>query len=220
MPAARKLLLSDAELLDQLAKKSPTAVARENGVGESSVRWRVKQIRQNLPAPAARRSEEIVGRTLDALAIIQDNLRILGALKRATLRLLEHPTLAGELDLGPHDYDLEVMVADGMGPPVKRRLNEITAEGGLETLQIQSRMADPRQFLLSVMRQEAQQLELGVRLVERVTDAQDVAAFQEEVLHAIEAAEPETAQRIRGAILARRTLRLALRPPGPETGRL
>jgi hypothetical protein len=214
VPARPKLLLSDAELLEAVAASTPAAVARAHGVQRSAVVWRLTQIQKNLPAPAARRSEEIVGRTLDALLIVQENLQILGALKRGALRLLEHPTMPGELDLGPHDFDAELTIADGFGPPKKARLNQLLARSEDEERLAEVKIADPRTLLLSVMRQEAQQLDLGVRLVERVTDSQAIAGFQEEVLRAIEEAEPAAAQRIRDAILARRALRLALRPPG------
>lgn len=214
MPARPKLLISDHDLLRSLETQTQEQVAQAHGVTSAAIRWRLAQIRKNLPAPAARRAEELVAQTVSALSTVQENLRILGALKRAALRLLEHPEMAGELDIGPHDYDLTVTTADGLGPPRPQRLHELLGahlEGGAL---VHTSHADPRTYLLSVMRQEAQQLELGVRLIERVTDAKDAQEFQSEVIHAIAQEAPETAERLRAALAARRALRLALGPPG------
>jgi transposase-like protein len=212
MPARRKLTVSDPELLLALERGStPSEIAERHGVSDDAVRWRIRQLRRNLPAPAAARAEEVVSQTLGAFEALNANVATLYALKDACLRLLEHPEDAEALDVGPHDYDLEVITTSGGGPPVRRPLRDLlNSEDFL--VSIEGRFADPRTLLLSTLTNIRQHVEVAVKLAERLHDVQEVAVFQREVLDAIAQADPDTAARIRGALHDRRTTRLALRP--------
>jgi hypothetical protein len=214
MPAPRKLTLSDVEILLALESGETTGtIAEQYGVTPEAVRDRLRRVRENLPAPAARRAEETVSHTLDAMAALEDNFAVLGALKRACLKQLGG-TEEGELDVGPHDYDLEVTVLTEEGVPLKKTVRALLAGAAGEAVGIEAKMADPRTLLVQVVGQIRQHIELAVKLTERIYDVQQVQSFQEEVLGVIGSLEPEVAARIRGAIQERRTLRLALRPPG------
>jgi CheY-specific phosphatase CheX len=186
MPAPRKLLLTDLELLQRLeAGATPESIAQVFACSAEAVRARVRQVKANLPAPVARRAEEVVSGTLSAFDQLADNLTTLNGLKAACERLLTND--GGTFDLSPQSFD----------------------EGD-------HRAADPRLYLLSLIREIRQEIEIGVRLAERLHDIQEVERFQQEVLSAIGEASPEVAARIRSALHERRALRLALRPPGPD----
>ena len=193
MPGKRKLTLSDPEILARLAAgETPQTLATAYGCTAQAVRERVKRLHENLPAPAARRAEETVSHTLDAFSAYEQSMAALLAMRDSLLLLLAHPTDERRLDLGTHDFDRD--------------------EG--------SRAADPRAVLLAVITQIRQHIELGVRLAERLHNQQEVERFMQEVLREIDAAAPDVATRIKGRLTERRTLRLALRPPGNgEAGR-
>jgi hypothetical protein len=213
MPAQRKLTLPDHELLDRLEQgETPAEIAKEFRCTAEAVRNRARVCRENLCAPAARRAEEVVASTLDAFALLGENLDTLRQLKQAAERLLQNPDGPG-FDVGPHDYDLEVITAAGGGPPVRRPLREIL-KGDAFLVSVEGRFADPRTYLVSLCREIRSEIEVGVRLAERLHDLESVERFQQEVLDAIDQADATTAARIRGALHERRTLRLALRPPG------
>jgi hypothetical protein len=212
VPAPRKITLSDHELLLALEQGETTgSIAQRCQCTAEAVRDRLRRLRENLPAPAARRAEETVAHTLDAMAALEDNFAVLGALKRACLKQLAADE-EGELDIGPHDYDLEVTVVTRGGVPLKKPVRALLE--GADVAGIEAKMADPRTLLVQVVGQIRQHIELAVKLTERIYDVQQVHAFQEEVLRVIHEADPPTAARIRGALHERRSLRLALRPPG------
>ncbi|HEX2609516.1 MAG TPA: hypothetical protein VHK68_00805 [Gemmatimonadales bacterium] len=213
MAARRKLILSDIEILRALeAGENTETLARLHHVTPQAVRWRLKAMRKNMAAPAARRAEEAVGATLDAWRRLKDNLESLEKLKDAAEDLLESPDHDG-FDVGPHDYDLEVTcLSDGV--PVRRPIRDLT--GGLELISVEGKFADPRLLLISATKEIRQQIEAGVRLSERVHNLVEMARFQQEVLDAIAQCDEATAARIRGRLYDQHTLRLSLVGPGPE----
>jgi hypothetical protein len=133
MPARRKLTLSDPELLLALEQGQSTLdVARAHSVPHQAVQWRLKHLRENLPAPAARRAEETVGKTLDAIQELLSNVATLHQLKEACERLLQSEDAAA-LGVGPHDYDIQVLVCRKGAPPIRRPLNELLGEKQVST---------------------------------------------------------------------------------------
>src|SRR5690242_6985118 len=116
--------VSDAELLRALERgQSLAQIAQTHGVSEREVQSRLRQLRRSLEAPVAPRAEETVA-PLDGIAELHRNHAILDQLRDACLRLLEAEDGQG-LDVGPHDYDIQVLVARKGGPPVRRSLNEL-----------------------------------------------------------------------------------------------
>src|SRR4051812_43245282 len=165
MAGVRKLTLSDYELLLALERGETTStIAQAYDCTPEAVRERLRRLRANLPAPAARRAEETVAHTLDAMAALEDNFAVLGSLKRACLKQLEGAS--GELDLGPHDYDLEVTVLTEQGVPLKKTVRALLAASDGVPVGIEAKMADPRTLLVSVVGQIRQHIELAVRLTE------------------------------------------------------
>jgi hypothetical protein len=178
------------------------------------VRARLRVHRANLPAPAARRAEETVTHTLNAFSALEESVAILIALRDACCDELRHPDHPEQLAVGPHDFDGTVITAGEDGPPQVQNLYTLL-KGREHALKVEFHHADPRTLLLSTLGQMRQHIELAVKLVERIHTVQEVERFQEEVLHAISEADEATARRLRAALHDRRTLRLALRPPGP-----
>lgn len=217
MPTPRKLTCPDHELLLLLESgKTRAAIARKFGVTPECVSWRLKQLRENLPAPAARRAEETVHHTLDAVAALTDNHAVLVKLKEACERILVSPDDPDAYDVGPHDYDLEVVTIGSGGTPVRKKLRDILGSEDNLLVSVEGKFADPRKLLLEVVSQIRQHVETAVRLVERIHDVQAVQEFQHEVLAAIEAADELTAARIKDSLYQRRKLRLSLAPPGTD----
>jgi hypothetical protein len=124
------------------------------------------------------------------------NFDHLTALRDACLRLLASPDGAG-LDVGAHDFDLEVVVSTGGGRPVRRSLREFFGADGPRLVAVHGKMADPRSLLLATLGQIRQQIDLVVKLSERIYDTQAIQQFQEEVIHAVHEADPALAARIR-----------------------
>lgn len=214
MPARRTLTLGDYEILDLIADGlTPTQIARQHGCSAEAVRWRIRQLKKNLPAPAARRADETLEHTLNAIAELNRNHAILAQLRDACLRLLEDEN--GRLDVGPHDYDLTILVSIAGGPPHRKPLSDILGQSAEDAalLSLEGKQADPRTLLLSTLTQIRQHIELAVRLAERIHDAQQFAIFQETMLRHIEHASPEVAAAIKSELHEQRQLRLALQPP-------
>src|SRR5438128_1451046 len=116
MPAPLKLTLSDYDLLAELAQgKTQAQIAKEQDVSPQCVSDRLKKLQDNLPAPAARRAEETVARTLDCIAELHDSVATLHAIKASCERQLAGE--GGQIDVGPHDCDMEVLVSIGGRPP-------------------------------------------------------------------------------------------------------
>src|SRR5436190_12527222 len=200
MPAHRKLLISDLELLYAIEHgRSLAQIAQEYDATPGAVRWRLRQLRGNLPAPAARRAEETVAATFDCIAELHKNHAILDQLREACLQLLEAEGGQG-LDVGPHDYDIHVVVTRKGAPPVRRPLKELLGEKLELVACMEASFTDPRTLLLQTIAQIRQHVELAAKLTERLHDVQQVERFQQTVLACIEQADPDTAARIRGAL--------------------
>jgi hypothetical protein len=183
MPAPKKLTLSDAELLQALAEGK----TRRQIATENGVN--AECVRWRLRQLAKHLPAPAARRADDTVALTLSAMEAM----RENIRLLYEMRDACTRELQGKDGRLSVADRDAD--------------------LLQSRAADPRQLLLSTMTQIRMHVELGVRLVERIHDAQELALFQQEVLAAIETADPNTAARIRGALADRRELRLALEPP-------
>jgi hypothetical protein len=136
---------------------------------------------------------------------MRQNLDHLVALRGACLRLLASPDGAG-LDVGPHDFDLEVVVSTGAGGPVCRPLREFLGADGPRLVAVHAKMADPRPLLLATLAQIRQQIELMVKLSERIYNTQTVQQFQEEIIHAVQEVDTVTAARIRERLRSRPAL--------------
>jgi hypothetical protein len=162
-----------------------------------------------------RNSETTGAETLNVVEELRRNFHYLTAVRDACLRLLASPE--GEtLDVGPHDFDLDVVVATGSGRPTRRPLREFFSGDGLRLVAVHAKMADPRALLLATLAQIRQQIELTVKLSERIYDTQAIQQFQEEIIHAIDEADPATAARIRERLPHRPALRLILGPSGTD----
>jgi hypothetical protein len=213
MPAHLKLTLSDYDLLAELAQgKSQAQIAQEQDVSPQCVSDRLKRLQENLPAPAARRAEETVARTLDCIAELHASVAALHAIKASCERQLAGED--GQLDVGPRDYDLEVLVSTGGRPPVRRPLRDVLGEKSDQLISIEGRFADPRTLLVSVIGQIRQHLELAMRMQAQMYNAAETQRFQEEVLALIARVNPAESQAIKEALIERRNLRLALVAPG------
>jgi hypothetical protein len=220
MPTPAKVTLSDPELLEALEQgRSLRAIARSQGVTWQALSARLKRLRENIPAPAARRAEETVSLSLSAFAALSGSILTLQKMQAACERLLGSADDPLAFEVGPHDFDLEVTILGPAGQPVKRKVKELLEPSGDTLISIEGKFADPRTLLLSVLRELRAHVETGVKIGERLHHAQEVEAFMQEVIDAIDSADPATAARIRGALHQRRTLRLALEPPRPEDGR-
>lgn len=213
MPTPAKVTLSDPELLERLEQGlSLRQIARSQGVSWQALSERLKRLRDNIPAPAARRAEETVTLSLSAFEALSKSIATLQKLQDACERLLAAPDGAG-FDVGPHDFDLEVTLIGDRGQPIRRPVRDLLAGAGT-LISIEGKFADPRTLLLSVIRELRAHVETGVKLAERLHQVQEVERFMSEVLDAIDHADPATAARVRGALHERRALRLALSPPG------
>jgi hypothetical protein len=160
-------------------------------------------------------SEQSSGEILNVIEELRRNFNHLAAVRDACLRLLASPE--GEaLDVGPHDFDLDVVVATGSGRPTRRPLREFFSGDGPRLVAVHAKMADPRALLLATLAQIRQQIELTVKLSERIYDTQAIQQFQEEIIHAVDEADPATAARIRARLPHRPALRLAPGPPGTD----
>lgn len=219
MPAPRTLELDDFALLDHLAQgMTPTDIGKQYHVSRQAVKWRLDALKKNLPAPAARRADETLAQTLNAIQALHRNQEILEQVRDACLRQLEGPN--GALEVGPHETDVEIVVSVSGGPPQRKRLADLLAEMAeheVALLSLESKHADPRTLLLSTLTQIRSQVELAVRLTERIHDAQQLALFQQTMIEEIERADPETAARIKSRLHEARRLRLALTPPALNT---
>src|SRR5229473_4009151 len=144
MAAPRKIALTDTDILRRLEQgDSQQEIADAAGVRREAIRQRLKTIRENLPAPAARRAEETVSLTLSAIDELRRNYATLAAVRDACLALLAADD--GSLWLGAHDYDLEVMVSTLGQPPHREKLTTLLSrldDRGL--LDIEAKHADPR----------------------------------------------------------------------------
>ena len=110
MSAPRKLLLSDPELLSAVEQGRTLAqIAQEYDVTPQAVQWRLQQLRQNLPAPAARRAEETVAVTFDCIAELQKNYLILDQLRLACL----------QRQIGPSVTEQKLRFCSGWGRPLR-----------------------------------------------------------------------------------------------------
>jgi hypothetical protein len=118
----------------------------------------------------------------------------------------------GEFDLRPNSWETMVRLRDAEGRVSVKRASELLGEIA-DAEDIMLKRADPRNLLLSTLRLKSKTLELGLALQERLYHIQEIAAFQEDVIDAIEQADAPTADRIRQTLHARRTLRLALQTP-------
>ncbi len=214
MPAHPKCLLTDDELLEKKQSgQSIAAIARHAGIRPQAVTERLQRLAANLPAPAARRAEETVCHTMTAWEALEQNQAILRELRDACLKQLEGED--GVIDVGPHDFDVEVLISRGGAPPQRVPLKSLLDENEHGFIAaIESKCADPRTLLTSVLDKIRLHIELAVKLAERVHQVEEVRAFQADVLAEIHAADPETAARIRGRLRARQEMRLALAPPG------
>lgn len=216
MSAPEKLPVSDAQILEELeAGRSLRKIATTHGVTHQSLSERLRRLRENIPAPAARRAEETVSVTLSAFEALASNIATLQKLQHACETLLAGAE--GTFDVGPHDFDLEVTMIGERGQPVRRPIRDLLAGAGT-LISIEGKFADPRTLLLSIIRELRAHVETGVKLSERLHQVQEVERFMGEVLDAIQSADPATAARVRGALHERHALRLALRPPGPDGG--
>lgn len=213
MPANRTLLLSDYQILDLISQGwGFTKIANAHHVSAEAVRWRVGQIKKNIAAPAARRASEVVDHAHSAMEALSRSITVLNALREACLAQLEGQD--GNIDIGPHDFDCEVVVSLNGAPPQRRSLSSLLQQSDdTLLLAIDSKHEDPRKLLLATIGQIRQHIELAVRLYERVHNADSLARFQETVLTVIESADKETAARIRQGLRDRQELRLALQPP-------
>jgi hypothetical protein len=209
-----KLPISDAELLHALERgRSLAQIAKEQGVTEPDVQSRLGQIRRGLAVPAAAPAGEAAG-PFDGIAEVHKNHAVLDQLREACLRLLAAED--GEsLDVGPHDYDLQVLVARKGAPPVRRSLNDLLGEKRELVASMDANFTDPRTLLLRTVAEIRQHVELAVKLSERLHDVRQAERFQQMVLACIERADPETAARIRDELREQRQLCRALLPPGP-----
>jgi len=226
MTTDEKSEISDAEILERLAAgEGIAAIARSQGVTPGAIRERLRQLRERLPAvPPARapggeaRSPTPLrwvpgeARTLNAVEELQRNFDHLAALRDACLRLLASPD--GGLDVGPHDFDLDVVVTSSAGRPVRRPLREFVGADGPRLVAVHAKLADPRPLLLATLAQIRQHLELAVTLSERIYDLRAMQQFEEEVVHAIDAADPALAVQIGERLERRRALGLAPGAPG------
>ena len=104
----------------------------------------------------------------NAVQELHRNFDHLTAVRDACLRLLARPEGDG-LDLGPHDFDLDVVVSTGTGRPTRRPLTDFFPEGGPRLLALHGKMADPRALLLDTLAQMRQQVECFVKLSERIS---------------------------------------------------
>jgi hypothetical protein len=216
MPTPPKATLTDPELLLQLEEgRSLSKIATSAGVTRQALSERLKRLRENIPAPAARRAEETVSLALGAFEALSGSIATLQKLQSACERLLAGAD--GTFDVGPHDFDLEVTVLGDRGQPIRRPIRDLL-QGAGTLISIEGKFADPRTLLVSVLRELRAHIETGVKLAERLHQVQEVERFMSEVLDAIAAADPATAARVRGALHERRALRLALSPPGPDSG--
>lgn len=213
MPAPRKIALSDTELLAlREAGHSQRDIASLAGVGREAIRQRLKTIAANLPAPAARRAEETLTLTLSAIKELRRNYDTLNAVKEACLALLTDEQ--GGLWLGTHDFDLEVMVSQHGQPPHRVKLTDLLQQSeGSFVLSVDSKHADPRTLLLATLQQIRQHVELGVKLTERIHDAERIEEFIRSVLEEIGRESDACRTRIEERLLAQRALRLALLAP-------
>lgn len=208
--------VSDSELLQALERgQSLARIAQERGVTERELQSRLRQLRCRLEAPAATPAEETVPR-FDGIAELRRNHAILEQLRAACLRLLATEDGQG-LDVGPHDYDIQVLVARKGVPPVRRSLNDLLGEKLELVASMEAHFTDPRTLLLQTIAQIGQQVELAVKLSERLHSVQQVERFQQAVLACIRMADPETAARIRAALQEQRQLGGALLPPGEDS---
>src|SRR5205807_117572 len=107
----------------------------------------------------------------------------------------------GQIDVGPHDYDMEVLVSIGGRPPVRRPLREVLGEKSDQLISIEGRFADPRTLLVSVIGQIRQHLELAMRMQAQMYNAAEMQRFQEAVLSLIARVTPEQAQAIKEALI-------------------
>lgn len=207
-----KSTLGDLEILALRERgESLTAIGKKAGISRQAVAMRLRVLRENIPAPAAARAQEAVSLSLNAFTEVTKNYETLQRLEAACLREItdEH----GCLDLRPNDWETRIRVRDEQGRLSVMRASDVLrqVEGGEE---VQVKRADPRTLLTTTLRLKNQTLELALHLQERLYHIQEVAAFQDDVIHEIEQTDAATARRIKDALYRRRTLRLALQPPG------
>jgi len=108
--------ITDAEILQRLeAGEGLAAIAFSRRLATAVLQGRLRRLRERLPGPL--NPVEELRRNFDHLAAVRDGC----------LHLLASPEGAG-LDLGPHDFDLEVTVSTGTGRPTRRRLTDFALE--------------------------------------------------------------------------------------------
>lgn len=148
-----------------------------------------------LDAAVDRLNAKLVRDGVDATVSRSAVARYLGSLDAATVAVAHQPQYAAQ------NADLCIAV----GERVRRnlwRLDALMADADAQG------DGDPRE-LLAAMREERETLKFWVDAADRVYNVQRVAAFQEEVVSVIAEADPATAVRIRDALNARQSLRLA-----------
>ena len=109
-----------------------------------------------------------------------------------------------------------MVVTGSAGRPVRRPLREFIGADGPRLVAVHAKLADPRPLLLATLAQIRQHLELAVKLSERIYDLRAMQQFEEEVVHAIDAADPALAVQIGERLERRRALGLAPGAPGQE----
>lgn len=198
--------------------ESARCLAEEMGCSKSRmVRLLRKAREERTPARVqalAENAGEVMTTTLDALGLLQGNVRDLERLRDACLKLLRDPDDEDGLDVSPHVGDVEVVVPSEDGPPVRRKLSALLSEVDSLVFSVQVSTADPRTLLLSTIAQLKQHIELGLKLAERLYTVQEVERFQKDVLEVVESVDEEAGREIRRRLLERKALRLAVGRPG------
>lgn len=207
-----KSKLGDMEILEARERgESLVSIGRRAGISRQAVAQRLKMLRDNIPAPAAARASEAVEISLNAFKEVTQNYTTLQEIAAACLR--EITDQSGQIDLRTNAWEARIRVRNAEGQISVHRASDLLDQiDGAEDVIL--KRADPRTLLMTTLRLKNQTLELALHLQERLYQIQEVAAFQEDVIHEIEQADPATARRVKDALHRRRTLRLALQPPG------
>jgi AcrR family transcriptional regulator len=209
---------------DHLARALAEGVVQEPKHSEAEPTQIIReQVRRNAEAEAAH--------VVDIFHELYDQLTRLGRLYDALDLWLRDPDDANRYSIDPRAHEIQVVYLDWnetnqSGDPKRKkakltdlldRIHQGTQEMA-EPIISEARFADPREMLVKVSAELRQQMALRVQILEKVTSAEEIEAFMNIVLDAVDEVAPDVRRCIEHRIRERRPVRSVLGPYGGRGG--
>jgi hypothetical protein len=222
-PQGHENRITDAELRSELENglKSPE-IARKYGVSRQAISKRVNRLGLTTVAAAVapEESRRFVRRQIDCMEELTRSLGRVNLLMDACDEWLRDPDNPERYDVGARSTEVTVHYIDYSGEkPVKTKakLSELLArigESGIDWTAAETKIADPRQLILSTAQEVRQTVSTAAELARMLVEMKSMEAFREALLAEIEMVDRDIAGRIAERVRRSLIFQDALERPG------